>query len=120
MAIEESTISDLIARYEKYEYECQRSSNAVDASRAGLYRTVISDLEELLPRKTLADLGVSDYGELTGTIVEYGGMQGAVLDGAGLEVTLFLFSSRTLISSKPDEIYPLDEDRIWDEAGTLL
>lgn len=120
MAIEESKISDLIARYERYAQDCQRSLNAVDNSRAALYRTIIKDLEELLPRKTIADLDVSDYGELTGTIVEYGGMQGAILDGAGQEVTLFLFSSRTLISSKPDEIYPLDVDRIWDEAGMIL
>src|SRR5699024_6684820 len=120
MAIEESKIIDLIASYEKYEEECLNTGGAVNSSRARLYRTMIKDLESLLPRKTLADLDVSDYGELTGTIVEYGGMQGVILDEVWPEVTLFLLSSRTLISSKPDDIYPLDEDRIWDETGTIL
>lgn len=120
MAIEEAKIIDLIASYEKYEEECQRSLNMVDRSRAALYRTVISDLEELLPRKSLAGLGVSDYGELTGTIVEYGGRRGVIVEGKGQAVTLFIFSSRSLAYGSPDDIYPLDEDRIWDEWGNVL
>ena len=120
MAIEESKISDLIASYEKYEDECERSLNMVDRSRAALYRTVISDLEHLLPRKSIADLGVDDYDELTGTIIEYGGRRGVLLEGEGETVTLFIFASKALVYSRPDVVYPLDEGRFWDENGVIL
>ena len=120
MAIEESKISDLIARYKGYEESCLDTGCSVNFSRAGLYRTIIKDLESLLPRKSLADLGVFDYGYLTGTIVEYGGEQGVILEGKGQAVALFLFSSRSVGYTRPDVIYPLDEDRIWDETGTIL
>ena len=93
MAIEESKIIDLIASYEKYEDECQRSLNTVNFARANLYRAVISDLEDLLPRKSIADLGVSDYGDLTGTIVEYAGMKGVILGASVDMVMLFTFGT---------------------------
>ena len=120
MAIEESKIINLIALYEKYEDECERSLNMVDRSRAALYRTVISDLEKLLPRKSIADLGVNDYDELTGTIIEYEGQRGVLLGGEGQVVVLFTFSDKCLTYSSPEVVYLLDEGRFWDEDGVVL
>ena len=120
MDIEESKIIDLIASYEKYEDECQRSLNTVNFARANLYRAVISDLEDLLPRKSIADLGVSDYDDLTGTIVEYGGKRGVLLGGSDDLAMLFTFSDRYVNWSDPHMVFPLDEDRVWDEAGIVL
>ena len=120
MAIEESKISDLIASYEKYAKECQRKLNVVDTSRAGLYRTIIKDLEALLPRKTIADLGVSDYDDLTGTIVEYAGMKGVILGASVDMVMLFTFADTCVVYADPTLVYPLDEERIWDETGVIL
>ena len=120
MAIEESKIKDLIASYEKYEDECQRSLNTVNFARANLYRAVISDLEDLLPRKTIADLGVSDYGDLTGTIVEYVGMKGVILGASVDMVMLFTFADTCVVYADPTLVYPLDEERIWDETGVML
>ena len=120
MAIEESKIRDLIASYEKYAKECQRKLNVVDNSRAGLYRTIIKDLEALLPRKTLADLGVTDYSNLTGTVVEYKGMRGVLLGGGGNMVALFTFADKCATYTDPALVHVLDEDRIWDETGRIL
>ena len=120
MAIEESKIIDLIAGYEGYEEECRSSWDAVNLERAGLYRTIIKDLESLLPRKSIADLGVSDYGELTGTIIEYEGQRGVLLGGEGQVVVLFTFSDKCLTYDSPDAVYPLDEGRFWDENGVVL
>ena len=120
MAIEESKISDLIASYEKYAKECQRKLNVVDNSRAGLYRTIIKDLEALLPRKTLADLGVADYGELTGTVVEYQGERGVILSGNAVMVTVFTFADRWISWVAPSFVYPEGGERVWDENGVLL
>ena len=120
MAIEESKISDLIASYEKYAKECQRKLNVVDNSRAGLYRTIIKDLEALLPRKTLADLGVAHYSNLSGTIVEYRGMRGVLLGGGDNMVALFTFADKCATYTDPALVYVLDEDRIWDETGRIL
>ena len=120
MAIEESKLRDLIASYEKYAKECQRSLNVVDNSRAALYRTINKDLEALLPRKTLADLNVVDFTDLTGTIVEYKGMRGVLLGGGGNMVVLFTFADTCVVYADPSLVYSLDEDRIWDEAGIIL
>ena len=120
MAIEESKISDLIASYEKYAKECQRKLNVVDNSRAGLYRTIIKDLEALLPRKTLADLDIARFAELTGTIVEYRGMKSVILGGGGNTVTLFTLVDKCVTYTDPSLVHVLDEDRIWDETGTIL
>ena len=120
MAIEESKISDLIARYKGYEESCLDTGGSVNFSRAGLYRTIIKDLESLLPRKSLADLGVSDYDELTGTIVEYAGMRGIILGGSVDMVMLFTFADTCVVYADPTRVHPLDEDRLWDETGTIL
>ena len=120
MAIEESKLRDLIASYEKYAKECQRSLNVVDNSRAALYRTINKDLEALLPRKTLADLDVARLAELTGTIVEYRGMRGVILGGGGNTVTLFTLADKCVTYTDPALVYVLDEERVWDETGTIL
>ena len=120
MAIEESKIIDLIASYEKYEEECLNTGGAVHSSRAGLYRTIIKDLESLLPRKTLADLGVIHYSNLSGTIVEYRGMRGVLLGGGGNMVALFTFADKCATYTDPALVHVLDEDRIWDEMGRIL
>ena len=120
MAVEESKIIDLIASYEKYEEECLDAGGAVNSSRAGLYRTMIKDLEGLLPRKSIADLGVSDYDDLTGTIVEYRGKRGVLLGGSNDLAMSFTFSDRYVNWSDPHLVFPLDEDRVWDEAGIVL
>ena len=120
MAIEESKIIDLIASYEKYKEGCLSAGGAVNSSRARLYRTIIKDLESLLPRKTLADLNVVDFTDLTGTIVEYKGMRGVLLGGGGNMVVLFTFADTCVVYADPSLVYSLDEDRIWDEAGIIL
>ena len=120
MAIEESKITDLIATYKKYEQKCWGSGELINKARAGLYGAVIEDLESLLPRKTIADLGVDDYGELTGTIVEYAGMKGVILGSSVDMVMLFTFADACVVYTDPTLVYPLNEDRIWDEAGMIL
>ena len=120
MAIEETKIIDLIARYKGYEESCLDTGGSVNFSRAGLYRTIIKDLESLLPRKTIADLGVSDYGDLTGTIVEYAGMKGVILGVSVDMVMLFTFADTCVVYADPTLVYPLDEERIWDETGVIL
>lgn len=120
MAIEESKIIDLIATYKKYEQKCWGSGELINKARAGLYGAVIEDLESLLPRKTIADLGVSDYGDLTGTIVEYAGMKGVILGVSADMVMLFTFADTCVVYADPTLVYPLGEDRIWDETGALL
>ena len=120
MAIEESKLRDLIASYEKYKEGCLSAGGAVNSSRARLYRTIIKDLEALLPRKTLADLDIGRFAELTGTIVEYRGMQSVILGGGGNTVTLFTLADKCVTYTDPALVYVLDEDRIWDETGAIL
>ena len=120
MAIEESKIIDLITSYKKYEQKCWESGELINKARAGLYGAVIEDLESLLPRKSIADLGVGDYGELTGTIVEYAGMKGVILGSSVDMVMLFTFADTCVVYADPSLVYALDEDRIWDETGTIL
>ena len=120
MAIEESKIIDLITSYRDYERECWESNELINKGRAGLYGAVIEDLESLLPRKSIADLGVSDYGDLTGTIVEYRGKRGVLLGGSNDLAMSFTFSDRYVNWSDPHLVLPLDEYRVWDEAGIVL
>ena len=120
MAIEESKIIDLIALYEKYEKECLATGGAVNSSRARLHRAIIKDLESLLPRKTLADLDVAHFTDLTGTIVEYGGMKGVILGGGEDTVVLFTFVDTCVVYTDPTLVHPLNEERIWDKAGAIL
>ena len=120
MAIEESKIIELIAVYKKYEQKCWESNELINKARAGLYGAVIEDLEGLLPRKSIADLGVSDYGDLTGTIVEYAGMKGVILGASVDMVMLFTFADTCVVYADPTLVYPLDEERIWDETGVIL
>ena len=120
MAIEESKIIDLIATYKKYEQKCRRSGELISKARARLYGAVIEDLESLLPRKSIADLGVSDYEELTGTIVEYEGRRGVLLEGYEHTVAVFTFSDKCLAYISPNVVYPLDEGRFWDENGVII
>ena len=120
MAIEESKIIDLIALYEKYEKECLGTGGAVNSSRARLHRAIIKDLESLLPRKTLADLDVAHFTDLTGTIAEYGGMKGVILGGSGDTVVLFTFVDTCVVYADPSVVCLLDEDRVWDETGRIL
>ena len=85
-----------------------------------LFRSIIKDLEALLPRKTLADLGVTHYSNLSGTIVEYRGMRGVLLGGGDNMVALFTFADKCATYTDPALVYVLDEDRIWDETGRIL
>ena len=120
MAIEESKIIDLIAGYEGYEEECRSSWDTSNLQRAALYRTIIKDLESLLPRKSLADLDVPHFSDLTGTIVEYAGMKGVILGASVDMVMLFTFADTCVVYADPTLVYPLDEERIWDETGVIL
>ena len=120
MAIEEDKIKDLIEAYEDYQEDCASVHSAVARGREALYKTVIADLKKLLPRKTIADLDVSHFSELTGTIVEYAGMKGVLLGGSCDVVTLFTFADTCVVYADPSLVYALDEDRIWDEAGIIL
>ena len=120
MAIEEDKIKDLIEAYEGYQEDCASVHSAVARGREALYKTVIADLKKLLPRKSIADLGVSDYGDLTGTIVEYGGMKGVILGTSVDMVMLFTFADTCVVYADPTLVYPLNEERIWDETGVIL
>ena len=120
MAIEESKIIDLITSYKEYERRCRDSGNPISRTRAEQYRVVIKDLESLLPRKTLADLDIARFAELTGTIVEYRGMRGVLLGGGDNMVALFTFADKCATYTDPALVYVLDEDRIWDETGRIL
>ena len=120
MAIEESKIIDLIAGYEGYEEECRSSWDTANLQRAALYRTIIKDLESLLPRKSLADLDVPHFSDLTGTIVEYGGKRGVLLGGGGDMVILFTLADKWVTYTYPSLVHVLDEERIWDETGAIL
>ena|SRR5699024_231594 len=119
MAIEESKVIDLITSYKEYEQGFMTRGNPVGRMRAEHYRMVIKDLEELLPRKTLADLNVLDFTDLTGTIVEYSGMKSVVLVGNENVVVLFTFTNPGVVYADPTLVYPLDEDRIWNRSGAL-
>ena len=119
MAIEESKIIDLIATYKKYEQKCWGSGELMNKV-AGLYGAVIEDLESLLPRKTLADLDIARFAELTGTIVEYRGMKSVILGGGGNTVTLFTLVDKCVTYTDPSLVHVLDEERIWDETGAIL
>ena len=120
MAIEESKITDLIATYKKYEQKCWGSGELINKARAGLYGAVIEDLESLLPRKTLADLDIARFAELTGTIVEYRGMKSVILGGGGNTVTLFTLVDKCVTYTDPSLVYVLDKGRFWDETGAIL
>ena len=120
MAIEESKVIDLITSYKEYEQKCWGSGELINKARAGLYGAVIEDLESLLPRKTLADLDIARFAELTGTIVEYRGMKSVILGGGGNTVTLFTLVDKCVTYTDPSLVHVLDEDRIWDETGTIL
>lgn len=64
-------IQELIDAYWEYEKDCMGGATtgeppelrAVSRGRAALYRTVIADLEKLLPKKTLADFPHSERGD---------------------------------------------------------
>lgn len=120
MAIEESKISDLIEAYEGYQEDYASLHGAVARGREALYKTVIADLKKLLPRKTLADLGVDDYGKLTGTVVEYEGGRGVVLGGDDELTIVFTFSGMYAHWLDPKFVFPEDGERVWDENGVLL
>ena len=120
MAIEEDKIKDLIEAYEGYQEDYASLHSAVARGREALYKTVIADLKKLLPRKTLADLDIGRFAELTGTIVEYRGMQSVILGGGGNTVTLFILADKCVTYTDPALVHVLDEDRIWDETGTIL
>ena len=107
MAIEESKIIDLITSYKEYEQKCWESNELINKGRAGLYGAVIEDLESLLPRKSIADLGVSDYEELTGTIVEYEGRRGVLLEVYEHTVAVFTFSDKCLAYISPNVVYQI-------------
>ena len=120
MAIEEDKIKDLIEAYEGYQEDYASLHSAVARGREALYKTVIDDLKKLLPRKTLADLNIDDYGELTGIVVEYGGRRGILLGGSAEAVTVFTFADRYINWCDPELVFPLSEERVWDENGVLL
>ena len=120
MAIEEGKIKDLIEAYEGYQEDCASVHSAVARGREALYKTVIADLKKLLPRKTLEDLNIDDYGELTGIVVEYGGRRGILLGASVDMVMLFTFADTCVVYADPTLVYPLDEERIWDETGVIL
>ena len=120
MAIEEDKIKDLIEAYEGYQEDCASVHSAVARGREALYKTVIADLKKLLPRKTLADLDIARFAELTGTVVEYRGMKSVILGGGGNTVTLFTLADKCVTYTDPSLVHVLDEDRIWDETGTIL
>ena len=120
MAIEEDKIKDLIEAYEGYQEDCASVHSAVARGREALYKTVIADLKKLLPRKTLADLNIDDYGELTGIVVEYGGRRGILLGGSAELVTVFTLTDRFMNWSDPKFVFPEDGERVWDENGVLL
>lgn len=120
MAIEESKIIDLINSYKKYEGECQRSSDSVNISRAGLYRAVILDLENLLPRKTLADIARGDVKQFIGTWVKIDGKKALIVDFEQGAIDVVFPESKSYGWFNSSDAYPLYLQRVWDEDGDLV
>ena len=117
MAIEESKIIDLIASYEKYEEECMDTGGAVNSSRAGLYRTMIKDLEALLPRKTFADVAGDDLDVHVGTWIEVEGLKALIINFKGNSLHVAFPKTRENYWIDSRSAYPLDLRRVWDEDG---
>ena len=120
MAIEESKIKDIIEAYEGYREECKSVHSAYARGREGLCRTVVNDLKKLLPRKTLADLNIYDYGKLTGVVVEFDGKEGIVLGGGLTKVVVFALADKELNWCDPALVFLLNKERVWNESGVLL
>ena len=119
MAIEESKIKELIEEYEVYRENCEHSPGLVTRGRAGLYRAVIEDLKRILPRKSIADLDVDDYRELTGTVVEYKGGRGVILSGTTEVAMVFTFADMNTHWIWPESVFPQDGQRVWDINGVI-
>lgn len=117
-------ISELIDSYWKYEADCRDVGSEVGNSRAGLYRTVIDDLQELLPRKTLADIPKSERWSYVGmwadTVNQTGNRRMSVIGSVSNDlVTLVHPAIQSVVSTfSLDSIVPRNDiRRAWSPDG---
>ena len=47
-------------------------------------------------------------------------MKGVILGASVDMVMLFTFADTCVVYADPPLVYPLDEERIWDETGVIL
>lgn len=121
MTIEVEQIKKLIEDYWGYERECSNGKyDQVSAGRAALYRTVIMDLEKLLPRKSVADVDPETWPEFVGTWVEHDGVN-KVIFGVDLNhqcpIGLFSPKSGGWSLARPEQVFLTEHDAAWDREG---
>ena len=120
MTIEVEQIKKLIDDYWGYERECSNGKyDQVSAGRAALYRTVIMDFENLLPRKSVADIPVEEWPNYVGTWVEYQEKPNVLAAGSGASNKVILIDPKRALChhAHVEEVFPLDHDRAWDAEG---
>ena len=121
MAIKVEQIQKLIEDYWGYERECSKGyDDPVAFGRAALYRTVIMDLEKLLPRKSLADIPVEEWPDYVGTWVECDGeMKVVYAIERSFDPSIVVFDPKTgrdgMIA--PGEAFLTDNPAAWDSEG---
>lgn len=120
MTVNEDQIRKLIKDYEGYREEHSDSWSASDIAMARVYGAVIHDLEELLPRKTLADVAGDNLEPYLGTWVECSGRKALVIMVAASRIFVTIPEIREVFWIESSRVYPLDIDRVWGEDGVLV
>lgn len=121
MTIEVEQIKKLIDDYWGYERECSNGKyDQVSAGRAALYRTVIMDLEKLLPRKSMADIPPEEWSDYVGTWVECEGeMKVVYAIDRSFRPPIGVFDPKTggRGMMAPGEAFLTDNPAAWDSEG---
>ena len=121
MTIKVEQIKKLIEDYWGYERECTKGEyDPVAFGRAALYRTVIMDLERLLPRKSMADILPKEWPDYVGTWVEHDGVNKVIfkLDQMS-EFTIGVFDPKSGGAGFvwPENAFPTEYSAAWDSEG---
>lgn len=121
MTISVEQIKKLIEDYRGYERECIKGEyNPVAFGRAALYRTVIMDLERLLPRKSMTDIPPEEWPDHVGTWVEYEGeMKVVYAIERSFWPPIAVFDPKTGECEMivPGEAFLTDNTAAWDSEG---
>ena len=121
MTISVERIKKLIDDYYGYEGKCREGEyDPVAFGRASLYRTVIRDLERLLPRKSMADIPLEEWSGYVGTWIECDGeMKIVYAIERSFSPSIAVFDPKTgrdgMIS--PGEAFLTDNAAAWDSEG---